>query len=462
MTQDLNKGIAANKITYNHLNLPTRIDFSGGNVILYDYDATGVKLRKQVFQNYGNPMTTEYTGNYIYQRYIDDVSLQFFNTPGGYAEPKNTDDYSQGFDYIYQYKDHLGNVRLSYTDANGDGDIDVTADPMTTEVMEENNYYPFGLKHKGYNNNISSLGNAVAQNYMTYQGQENTVELGLNVHEFKYRFYDNAIGRFWQIDPLADGYVYNSPYNFAENSVIANAELEGLEAKLAIHGEGAIGSTAYTSNDINAFHFRASTLEKNHGYSAEGVKNGQELISALKTATAEEGSVQSAVIFAHGGRGAVYLDPSDGFYFDANRGANSASVPDLKAGISDGSIVFEENSTIVLGSCSACAPNPTGTNLAQEITNETGITTIGATDSVEPEIVDGKATGQLTTTGTFIKTEKVYDVNVHGINITFGSEKQANEFASIVTDVTKIDLTPTVNSRIVQTDLGNKIDPSKF
>ncbi len=45
---------------------------------------------------------------------------------------------------------------------------------------------------------------------------------------------NSAIGRFWQIDPLAETYVYNSTYAFAENKVIANFELEGLEA-ISIH-----------------------------------------------------------------------------------------------------------------------------------------------------------------------------------------------------------------------------------
>ncbi len=36
------------------------------------------------------------------------------------------------------------------------------------------------------------------------------------------------------IDPLAEKFVYNSPYAFSENKVISHFELEGLEAVLAI------------------------------------------------------------------------------------------------------------------------------------------------------------------------------------------------------------------------------------
>ncbi|WP_157956027.1 hypothetical protein [Flavobacterium kingsejongi] len=43
---------------------------------------------------------------------------------------------------MYNYTDHLGNVRISYT-----------KDPLTTsaKIVEENNYYLLGLKHANYN-----------------------------------------------------------------------------------------------------------------------------------------------------------------------------------------------------------------------------------------------------------------------------------------------------------------------
>jgi hypothetical protein len=48
-------------------------------------------------------------------------------------------------------------------------------------------------------------------------------------HSFKWRNHQPDIGRFFNIDPLADKYVYNSPYAFSENQVVAFRELEGLE-----------------------------------------------------------------------------------------------------------------------------------------------------------------------------------------------------------------------------------------
>ena len=174
----------------------------------------GVKLKKIVTQG-GLSTTTEYAGNFIYEN----GALQFFSHPEGYVTP----DGMGGYDYVYQYKDHLGNVRLSYTDANGDGSID-----PATEIIEENNYYPFGLEHNGYNNVI----NGTEYNYETFQGQEISKELGYNMLEFKYRHYDPAIARFVTIDPLTEDYTDWGPYVFSGNRVIDARELEGLEPYL--------------------------------------------------------------------------------------------------------------------------------------------------------------------------------------------------------------------------------------
>ncbi|WP_415783485.1 RHS repeat-associated core domain-containing protein, partial [Elizabethkingia bruuniana] len=113
------------------------------------------------------------------------------------------------------YTDHLGNVRLSYTKGASGG----------AEIIEENNYYPFGLKHQGYNSN--SLANSAYQ--YKYQGQE-LQENGW--YSFKWRNYIPELGRFFNIDQLGEKYEYQSPYNFSENQVTAFVELEGLEKGL--------------------------------------------------------------------------------------------------------------------------------------------------------------------------------------------------------------------------------------
>jgi hypothetical protein len=51
----------------------------------------------------------------------------------------------------------------------------------------------------------------------------------LNWNQFKWRNHQPDIGRFFNVDPLSEKYVYNSPYAFSENRVVDGVELEGLE-----------------------------------------------------------------------------------------------------------------------------------------------------------------------------------------------------------------------------------------
>ena len=66
-------------------------------------------------------------------------------------------------------------------------------------------------------------------------------DLGLGWVQFRFRMHDPAIGRFMVVDPLAEDYLYNSPYAFSENKVVAHFELEGLESRPARRGGRATG-----------------------------------------------------------------------------------------------------------------------------------------------------------------------------------------------------------------------------
>ena len=66
MISDSNKGIVA---TYNHLNLPTNVDFSAGGNIEWLYNAAGEKLRKVVYDQNGDLVTTlDYIGSFVLRR----------------------------------------------------------------------------------------------------------------------------------------------------------------------------------------------------------------------------------------------------------------------------------------------------------------------------------------------------------------------------------------------------------
>jgi RHS repeat-associated protein len=218
MTSDTNNGIVS--ISYNHLNLPTQIVIANNGMIRYVYDARGNKLVKLVteYSPWTNT-TTNYAGNYIYENNV----LQFFSHPEGYVKVETTQTGAQ-YSYVYQYTDHLGNIRLSYSDLDGNGSISAQ-----TEILEENNYYPFGLKHQGYNS--AAIGD---DHKYGFNGVEETSELGLNLLEMKMRHYDPTIARWVVMDPVIH-HDY-TPYQAFDNNPVfwidpsgANSETGGDE-----------------------------------------------------------------------------------------------------------------------------------------------------------------------------------------------------------------------------------------
>ncbi len=212
MISDANKGIT--RINYNHLNLPIKVVFNNSSTqtISYRYATDGSKLRKVTNDN-GVITRTDYAGNYIYKNTV----LQFFNHAEGYIQNNNGI-----FRYVYQYKDHLGNIRLSYADSNNDGQV------SQNEIIEEVNYYPFGLKHRGYNNVVNGTHHPYG-----FLNQEENEELGLGWLTFRYRNYIPEIGRFFGSDPISEEFFSISNYQFAHNSPIWKIELEGLEGEIS-------------------------------------------------------------------------------------------------------------------------------------------------------------------------------------------------------------------------------------
>jgi RHS repeat-associated protein len=91
------------------------------------------------------------------------------------------------------------------------------------EILEENNYYPFGLKHEGYNTDNKQL------NYKyKYNGKELQDELGLNMIAMDFRQYDSTIGRFVGMDRLSELAFSITPYRFAYNNPIYFSDPTGL------------------------------------------------------------------------------------------------------------------------------------------------------------------------------------------------------------------------------------------
>ncbi|MDY0089414.1 MAG: RHS repeat-associated core domain-containing protein, partial [Flavobacteriaceae bacterium] len=247
MEIDRNKGIT--DIRYNHLNLPIKITFGTQGEIQYIYNAEGKKLEKFVKQG-----TTETTTKYLEGfQYVNNV-LTFFPHAEGYVSKNGSN-----FNYVYHYTDHLGNIRLSYSKHLTTG---------VPTIMEENNYYPFGLKHKNYNmthleyfeeGGNMTLDACVNCNYKyKFNSMEYQDELGLNMYDMDARQYDPAIGRWVVNDPIV--HFDASPYSAFNNNPVYWVDPSGMSGEhydwdkgkyLNDKGEEVSFETAMASQGLN-------------------------------------------------------------------------------------------------------------------------------------------------------------------------------------------------------------------
>jgi RHS repeat-associated protein len=219
ITSDLNKGIA--NITYNYLNLPEVIEFAAGNygsgrTIHFVYDASGVKLRKIVtIPTTYNDIGLAIEGSVTTYDYVDGVEY----TNGYLQRIAHTEGYvsCSGSTSRHEYviNDHLGNARVTYTDANNDEAITVN------EIAQVNHYYGFGLNMEG------NWPGADGSNKYQYNGKEWNDDFGLGWNDYGARFYDAAIGRFFTKDRFAEKYKSLNPYQYAANNPIKFIDVNG-------------------------------------------------------------------------------------------------------------------------------------------------------------------------------------------------------------------------------------------
>ena len=122
---------------------------------------------------------------------------------------------NNAYKYYYQYKDHLGNIRVTYDNSG-------SVSSPNASIVEEHNYYPFGLQHRGYNDTNGTRGSDFANNYM-FGGKELQDEAvgsnRLDYYDFGVKNYP-ALRRWMNIDPLAEQMRRHSPYNYAFNNPI--------------------------------------------------------------------------------------------------------------------------------------------------------------------------------------------------------------------------------------------------
>jgi len=191
-----------------------------------------------------NNKVTDYANGF---QYLDNV-IQHFPTAEGYASRLNlrqengvvallpsTELPVDFFTYVYNYTDHLGNIRLSYAQ---------DPDTQQLKIVEQNHYYPFGLRHTNYSGGKMQVVKEqelkrmapTPEELLSYKykfgGNEFQDEIGLNVYDYDNRIYDQALGRFWQMDPLAEQGRRWSPYNYCFDNPVFFQDPDGMWPKI--------------------------------------------------------------------------------------------------------------------------------------------------------------------------------------------------------------------------------------
>ncbi|RFS19410.1 RHS repeat-associated core domain-containing protein [Chitinophaga silvatica] len=107
-------------------------------------------------------------------------------------------------------------------------DIGIMA--LTGSLLNVTHYYPFGLVIDGISSRAAGkLENKVLFNSKELQRKEWNDGSGLELYDFGARFYDQQIGRWHNLDPMADKYFKLSPFSYTANNPLKFVDPNGKE-----------------------------------------------------------------------------------------------------------------------------------------------------------------------------------------------------------------------------------------
>ncbi|SIT28611.1 RHS repeat domain-containing protein [Chryseobacterium gambrini] len=184
--------------------------------------------------------------------------------------------------YIYQYKDHLGNTRVSFG-KNSAGVL---------EIVDANDYYPFGMNHLKSGN--SFFGSSSYKNYK-YNGKE-LQETGM--YDYGARFYMADIGRWGVVDPLAEKYRRHSVYNYAVNNPIRFIDPDGRGVNDIVIKYGNNESIRLSSvNDIQKLKGIDNSFVKSAYQALNAMSTQKDVVDALNNSKTTQLVESSVTVF---------------------------------------------------------------------------------------------------------------------------------------------------------------------
>ena len=249
-----------------------------------------------------------------------------------------------------------------FHDSNGNGSI------TSSEITQENHYYPFGMDMQG-------AWTATPTDNYKYNGKELDSDYGLNWYHYGARMYDPAIGRFTGVDPIADEFSHVSPYNYAENMPTIAVDLHGLQAFI-VHGTlqeesghsfspqavQELVRLSGNSKSNSSFRWR-SPLTNNKKSRGKAAKELVQHISDTRSRMLSEGEIEShehisLIGYSHGGN--VAIQAAEMLYEEfgvqvnlvtistpAYNGENDVENPEGNPGIFNHRQIVHENDNVV-------------------------------------------------------------------------------------------------------------------
>jgi RHS repeat-associated protein len=128
--------------------------------------------------------------------------------------------------YLYVYVSSEVQKMNAYFD-------DIRVEHVRGALLEETQYYPFGLTMK----NINSKAAGSKENKYKYNGIEYENSFDINIGETFFRSHDPQLGRWLQIDPKVDIFFEFSPYTAMGNNPISIIDPRGDEIPITVYDD---------------------------------------------------------------------------------------------------------------------------------------------------------------------------------------------------------------------------------